>query len=240
MEEAINTCEIIWPYRFDLLVRIDFLDWFEAIGRKHLARTEGRGIISTPLISNAGFFLGAKQHPYFIQYTKLKRGYRLVNLTYDNAERIYAEGIANFIKLHQAIKIQSYDLSKKISLKKPLLKIKSSSRVGISRNNYIGDGCHRFACLLWTRKDFSIPIKFFRFRYRLIYRPEDSDLTAGYKTLGILRDQDIAYFDKLFGGSNTAIWEPAFQRVREIRERFSRMNIKDMFEIKFRGLDFRF
>jgi hypothetical protein len=240
METFVDTRQIIWPYRFDLLVRIDFLDWFESDGRHYLSNIDADELSSELLLSDDKFFQRTKRHPYFIQYTKLKRGHRLVNLSYENAESIYAEGIANFITLHQGIKMHSFDANERITLKKSLLKAQSSSNKGVHGESYIGDGCHRFACLVWSKRNFLIPKKFFRFRYKFVLNADESDLTEGYKALGIITGEDMTYFDRLFAGNVGEIWESAFQRVREIRERFSRMDIEGMFHKKFRSLDFRF
>ncbi len=64
MEKFVNTCKIIWPYRFDLLVRIDFLEWFETIGRDYLPKSDLRSITKSDLvISNPEFHDRAQKHP---------------------------------------------------------------------------------------------------------------------------------------------------------------------------------
>ena len=239
MEEFVNTCEIIWPYRFDLLVRIDFLEWFETIGRDYLPKSDLRSTITRdPLMSNRGFFMEAKQHPYFVQYTKLKRRYRLRNLTYQEAEPIYAEGIENFIKLNEDIKANSFDLKKRIVFKRPLLKIEPTSKETILGEYYIGDGCHRLACLIWLNKEFVLPEKFFRLSYRLRDNRANSNLTAGYQLLGILTGEDIKQGNLIFGGETIPQWDLAIQWISEIRERFKHMDIETMFKTIFRKPDF--
>lgn len=232
MGKCVNTCEIIWPDRFDILVRIDFLEWFETTGRNYLSESDLGVIEADLLMSSPQFFVKAKQHPYFFQYTKLKHQYRLANLTYQEAEPVYAEGIANFIKLNESIKGKPFNLGRKIILKKPLLRIKE-----YPRKWYIGDGCHRLACLLWLHKGFLIPSRFFKSRYKLTYNPGNSNLTTGYRLLGILRQEDIRHFDRLFT-ANTPEWNSTFQWVGKIGERFKLMNIEDMFNITFKRLDF--
>jgi hypothetical protein len=229
MGKLIDGRKIIWPNRFDLLVRIDFLEWFESVGRYYLSESNSSTITNDLLTSNPEFLIRAKQHPYFIQYTKLKRKYRLRNLTYQEAEAVYAEGIVGFIKLNESIKANSFDFKKRITLNKPLLKI---------RKHYIGDGCHRFACLVWSSREFLIPSDFFRLRYKLIYKPANSNLTAGYRRLGILTEEHARHFDTIFGGSNLPKWDPMLQWLSEIRERFKNMDIEAMYKREFRRLDF--
>ncbi|MBW2330737.1 MAG: hypothetical protein JRF30_07390 [Deltaproteobacteria bacterium] len=233
MEKFVNTCEIIWPYRFDLLVRIDFLEWFETVGRDYLPESNLSTITSDLLISSPKFFIRAKQHPYFVQYAKLKRKYRLVNLTYQKAETVYAEGIASFIKLNEDVKANSFNLQRKIVLKKAFFNTKT-----YLKRWHIGDGCHRLACLVWLNKEFLIPRRYLKYRYRLTHNPANSNLTAGYRILGILKEEDVEHFDKIFGRGDMPEWNSTFQRVAEIRERFKLMDLEGMFNFRFKRLDF--
>ena len=85
-----------------------------------------------------------------------------------------------------------------------------------------------------------IPKRFFRTRLKVICKADNANLTAGYKALGILTDQDIVYFNRIFQRANPEIWDSAFDRVREIRERYSQMDIEGMFDVRFNSLDFKY
>lgn len=239
MGKFVDTRGIIWPFRFDLLVRLDFLSWLESEREEKIANSELREITGASIKESRDFFSEAKAHPYFIQYTKLKRGHRLCNFDFESAEEAYADGLANFIRLHEEIKRGGFETKRRITLKKPMLKLRSWGRGEKNRDTHIGDGCHRLACLLWGKKSFVAPDRFFKLKYKLFIKPEESNLTAGYKVLGILSAQDIAYFDRVFEKDSARTWEMAFRKVREVRDRFSHMDIEGMFDIKFSGLDFR-
>jgi hypothetical protein len=239
MKTFIDTREIIWPYRFDLLIRIDFLEWFEKIGMNFLPIMDNSAQLTTEFfLSNSEFFARAKQHPYFIQYSKLKRRNRLRNLTYQETSTIYAEGIANFLKLKESIKSNSLWTDNKITLKKPLFRIRSNSKKMKAKRYYIGDGCHRLACLIWTNKNFLIPKNNFRFNYKLFYNPANDNLTAGYRSLEILNETDIKRFKTIFKERQSSDFDLTFQWISEIREKFSRMNIEDMLKKKFTSISF--
>jgi hypothetical protein len=239
METFIDTCEIIWPYRFDLLVRIDFLEWFDKIGRCYLPKFDiNSKATSYFFLSNSEFFNRAKQHPYFIQYTKLKRKNRLRNLTYQQASTIYAEGIVNFLKLKESIRSNSFRTKNKITLKKPIFSVGSKSKRIRKQKYYIGDGCHRLACLIWINKNFFIPKKNFKIINKLFYNPANSNLTAGYRLLEVLNEDDIKRFKTIFEGMYPLDFDLTFQWINEIRKKFSRLKIKDMFNIKFNSISF--
>ena len=93
MKEKISFSEIVWPYRPDLLIRIDFLQWFHEVKGDYFGENlepwskEG-------ILGNTEFFKDAKMHPYFLQFTR-KRRYRKLNLPKSKSEQVYAQGIAS-------------------------------------------------------------------------------------------------------------------------------------------------
>ncbi|MDD4869639.1 MAG: hypothetical protein PHR77_03695 [Kiritimatiellae bacterium] len=212
---------LIWPYRFDLLVRIDFLEWLETVG-KHLLSGTGMILTGRDVLASGEFFAMAKQHPYFPQYTRFKARFRGCDMTWKEAENIYADGIASFLSLHEDIKRRP-ELKQRIILKKPFL-------VGwrVSAGYFIGDGCHRFACLAWGRKSFDIPTDCFEVRHLFALKPVDQ--TTAYRQLGILSDDDVDQFRHAFEKSGQAEWNSVLKWVKAIRDRWVEKDPRLWFE----------
>lgn len=210
-QETIDGSRLVWPYRFDLLVRIDFLEWLETAGKPPLTGS-GVKLTGRDVLASGDFFSSAKRHLYFPQYTRIKARFRGCEMAWPEAEKIYADGIAEFIALHEDLK-QHPALKCKIILKKPFM-----AGWRVSPGCYIGDGCHRFACLAWGRKSFSIPADCFEVRNMFCLKPVDQ--TAAYRRLGALSDWDVEQFRRMFDTGRQVEWTSVGEWMKGLRDRW--------------------
>ena len=72
----ISISEIIWPYRPDILIRIDFLDWFNKNKNKYFKKLIN--LSKENIINNNKFIEDAKEHPYFLQCSPLSQCLSLI------------------------------------------------------------------------------------------------------------------------------------------------------------------
>ena len=85
-----------------------------------------------------------------------------LNLSKIKSEIIYAQGIATFINLLESIRVDGFDRQQKIGLYKACFLRKPDYGEKIARKVYMGDGCHRLACLIWLEKKILLPKEFFK------------------------------------------------------------------------------
>ena len=225
----ISISEIIWPYRPDILIRIDFLEWYNQ--NKHEYFENGPLKFSEKdIIENKDFFVEAKQHPYFLQFTR-KHRYRKFNLSKGKSEIIYAQGIASFINLLESILVNGFDRKKKIGLYKTYFLKKPDYGKKIVREVYMGDGCHRLACLIWLEKKILLPKEFFNMQSKLVYQPVNS--FGIFKRLKIFDSNDETEFHQLFSGIENYDYNKIIRWTEKVRNRFRNQNIDELFNIRF-------
>jgi len=225
----LSISDIVWPYRPDILIRIDFLEWFNENKYKYF----DKGLLKLSeedVIENESFFNEAKKHPYFLQFTR-KRRYRRLNLPKIRSEEIYAEGITVFINLLVSIKKNGFNKQKKIGLHKPLLLKSPNYGEKIKRDVYMGDGCHRLACLIWLEKNIILSKEFFNVQSKLIYQPVNS--FGIFKRLKIFDSNDEKTFYHLFNGQGEPDYNEIIEWTERVRRRFRNQNIDNLFNIKF-------
>jgi hypothetical protein len=234
MHSTVSLFELVWPYRPDLLIRIDFLDWYHEVEARYFPRRVD-GLTPVEVITNQPFFAAAMQHPYFLQYTRKER-YRRKNLSKQDAEGVYSEGIAAFITLMRHIQQHGFDEQQKIGLKcalflrRPYYTPPPWSTV--RRRYYIGDGCHRLACLAWLGKTGHFPANWFAIEYRLVLRP--LNWFGILENLGILESGDEQRLFELWRRNNTICdWTQLIGWTRVVRQRFQQQDIDALFAIKF-------
>jgi len=225
----LSISEIVWPYRPDILIRIDFLEWFS--DNKHKYFDNGLLKLSEEdVIKNKPFFNEAKKHPYFLQFTR-KRRYRRFNLPKIKSEEIYAEGITAFINLLASIRKNGFNKQKKIGLQKSYFLKNPDYGKKIKRDVYMGDGCHRLACLIWLEKNILLPKEFFNVQSKLVYKPVN---TFGiFKRLKIFNSNDEIKFHQLFNGTENSDFNKIIVWTEEVRKRFKNQNIDELFNIRF-------
>jgi len=229
MKEKIIFSEIVWPYRPDLLIRIDFLQWFQEVKGDYFGEDldpwskEG-------ILGNTEFFKDAKMHPYFLQFTR-KRRYRKLNLPKSKSEQVYAQGIASFLNLLRSIKKNGFDKNFKIGLRKAIVIKKPSYGEKIKRKYYMADGCHRLACVVWLNKENILSNELFEIQHKLILRPVNS--FGIFRRLKIFNKQDEAEFNHLFINGDQISWKLILGWARKISEKFKTVDIDELFKIKF-------
>ena len=225
----LSISEIIWPYRPDILIRIDFLEWFS--DNKHKYFVNGLLKISEEdIIKNEPFFNEAKKHPYFLQFTR-KRRYRRLNLSKMKSAEIYAKGITAFINLLVSIKKNGFNKQQKIGLYKACFLRKPDYGEKIARKVYMGDGCHRLACLIWLEKKILLPKEFFNEQLKLVYKPVNS--FGIFKRLKIFDSNDEIKFHQLFKGTEKPDFDRIIRWTEGVRKRFRNQNIDELFNIRF-------
>ena len=221
--------EIIWPYRPDILIRIDFLEWYNQ--NKHKYFDNGSLKFSEKDVTeNKDFFIEAKRHPYFLQFTR-KHRYRKLNLSKIKSEIIYAQGIATFINLLESIRVDGFDRQQKIGLYKACFLRKPDYGEKIARKVYMGDGCHRLACLIWLEKKILLPKDFFNEQLKLVYKPVNS--FGIFKRLKIFDSNDEIKFHQLFKGTEKPDFDGIIRWTEGVRKRFRNQNIDELFNIMF-------
>jgi len=221
--------EIIWPYRPDILIRIDFLEWYNQ--NKHKYFDNGSLKFSEKDVTeNKDFFIEAKRHPYFLQFTR-KHRYRKLNLSKIKSEIIYAQGIATFINLLESIRVDGFDRQQKIGLYKACFLRKPDYGEKIARKVYMGDGCHRLACLIWLEKKILLPKDFFNEQLKLVYKPVNS--FGIFKRLKIFDSNDEIKFHQLFKGTEKPDFDRIIRWTEGVRKRFRNQNIDELFNIRF-------
>jgi len=229
MKGNISFAEIVWPYRPDLLIRIDFLQWFHEVkGTYFLEDTET--FSKEEVLKNIAFFEDAKMHPYFMQFTR-KRRYRKLNLPKPKSEQVYAEGIASFMNLLQSIKEKGFDKSNKIGLRKTIVLRKPSYGEKIRRKYYMADGCHRLACVVWLSKKTLFPKEIFKIQNKMFWRPVNA--FGIFRKLSIVNGKDEVEFNNLFNSGKNISWDQMLEWAGRIRDRFRTVNVDELFNIKF-------
>jgi hypothetical protein len=233
MPTAITLFELVWPYRPDLLIRIDFLDWYHEAGARYFPPDVDR-LTPVEVIANKPFLAAAMQHPYFLQYTRKQR-YRHKNLAKKDAEAVYSEGIAAFITLMHHIRQHGFDEQQKIGLKRAVFLQRPyytpRRRSTVRQRYYIGDGCHRLACLAWLGKTDHFPVRWFAIEYRLVLRP--LNWFGILEHLGVLESGDAQRLFELWRRHDTICdWTQLLGWTHAVRQRFQQQNIEALLAIK--------
>lgn len=219
--------DLVWPYRPDLLIRIDFIDWWQGAKRELWADVP-EVFTAANVQANVGFFAEAKRHPYFAQYTRKKRYWKRP-LPLGEAEPVYADGVARFLNLLSGIQRCAYDPRRPIGLHRPFIQLHSGFGQQHMQRWFIGDGCHRFACLAWLDQGKPLAPDFFRVTRVLVHRPVD--WRAILARLGVVNESEFHEFERLFSDSGDPPWDALLSWTRRVRERFATLDLHAMFEL---------
>ena len=222
--------QIIWPYRPDILIRVDFLAWLEDYNSKSEIECYNDLKTVSDIINCNLFFTEAKKHPYFLQFTR-KRRYRKLNLSIENSEIIYAEGILSFIKLFKNIKSNGFDFSNKIELHRSYFLKSPIYGKKIILDYYMGDGCHRLACLIFLNNNLEIPWNCFKIKNHIVYRPVNS--FGIFKRIGVFDNDDEIQFDEIYDKEPFRCLKKSLKWIKDVRLKFQKKDIEQMFNIKF-------
>ena len=225
----LSTSEIIWPYRPDILLRIDFLQWYNENRYKYFGDGLSEFHINN-ITRNEVFLNEAKKHPYFLQFTR-KHRYRKLNLPKKESEKIYIQGIVTFINLLESISLNGFNSRQKIGLYKTLFLDTPDYGEKMMRKVYMGDGCHRLACLIWLGKNFLLPKEYFKVQTKLFYKPVNS--FGIFKRLKIFDSNDEIEFHQLFKDSDKPNFTKISLWIEGVRMRFRDQNLDELFKIKF-------
>lgn len=226
--ESIDLSEIVWPYRPDILIRLDFLQWYEEVGGSYFA-DRAEPLTPRAVLANRDFIEAALRHPYFISFTRKKR-YRQLNLPRAESEEVYAEGIAAFINLLEAIQAKGFDRRHRIGLSTGLFLLDPVDAECIRRSYYIGDGCHRFVCMSWLAKGDPIPAVNFKLQRRLFFRPETA--FRPLMALDVLDARAKSDFDRLFQKPGASFWRDSLVWAAAVRERFSTLDVSEILAVQ--------
>ena len=211
------------------MIRIDFLEWYNQNKYKYFDKAPLK-FSEKDVIKNKDFFIEAKRHPYFLQFTR-KRRYRKLNLSKGKSELIYAQGIATFINLLESIKINGFDRQQKIGLYKACFLKKPDYGEKIARKVYMGDGCHRLSCLIWLGKNIILPKEIFNMQLKLVYKPVNS--FGIFKRLKIIDSNDETKFCQIFSNTEIIDYNKISGWTEGVRKRFKNQNIDELFNIRF-------
>jgi len=229
MKETIAFADIVWPYRPDLLIRIDFLQWLHEAEFACFLE-DSPSLSKEDIFRNVTFFEEAKKHPYFLQFTK-KRRYRRLNLNKHDSELVYAEGIASFVNLLKSIKEKGFDKGNKIGFRKTMFLRKPSYGEKIRRKYYMADGCHRLACFVWLNKKTLVPKEIIKVQHKLILRPVNA--FGIFRKLRIVNGKDEVEFDQMFNSTRNISWDKMLEWAKRIRGRFRTLNVDELFKVRF-------
>jgi hypothetical protein len=235
MLQTITLFELVWPYRPDVLIRVDFLDWYHEVKETYWPQNI-TALTPVGVRTNRPFFEAAMRHPYFLQYTRKQR-YRHKHLSKKDAEIVYSEGIAAFITLMHRIQEVGFDVRQKIGLKRALILCRPhytpEHRPVVRRRYYIGDGCHRLACLAWLGKTDRFSARWFAVEHRLVWRP--LNWFGRLQVLGILDNQAAQELFDLWHrrDDHACDWAALLRWTRAVRQRFQQQDIEALFTIKF-------
>mgnify|MGYP005813851875 CR=1 FL=1 len=91
----------------------------------------------------------------------------------------------------ESIRINGFNKQQKIQLYKTLLLINPDYGKKIVRKIYIGDGCHRLACLIWLEKNILLSKEYFAKKLKIVYKPVNS--FGIFKILKIFDSNEMNY-----------------------------------------------
>lgn len=218
--------EIVWPYRPDILIRLDFLQWYEEVGQQLLAAS-GR-LTPKGVLEHRKFMAEAVRHPYFISFTRKTR-YRRLNLSRVDSESVFAEGIAAFVNLLEDIRANGFDRRYRIGLTSGLFLLQPVGADLVRQRYYIGDGCHRFSCGIWLSQGSPLPAGDFRVRRKLLHRPECA--FGNLMPLNLLDAENKSDFDRLFRGREPS-WQEVLAWGAGVRQRFRTLDLDDILSVQ--------
>ena len=221
--------DIVYPYRPDILLRIDFLEWFEQNKAKYFNNDKTK-FTYADIVDNKDFFIESMGHPFFLQFTR-KRKYRRLNLSYKDSQKIYARGIVLFLNLLFSLKTNGFDINEKIGLYSSFIILKPRYGEKMKRMVYMGDGCHRLACYAWLNKKNELPMEIFNTQLKLLYRPVNS--FDFFTRLNIFDPNDEKAFYDLFSIPEKLEFYKILEWTEKIRIKFRKQNITKLFDIKF-------
>ena len=224
---SVPLAEIVWPYRPDLLIRVDFLEWLRD------ARAMWPGIATKfdaeAVRGNSAFFAEACRHPYFLQFSR-KKQFRNAPPSLREATGLYASGIAAFLALASSIEGNGYDPFIPIHLRISLIQRHSGFAGQQRRRWFIGDGCHRYACLAWRERGADLPFGYFALEHRLVHTP--LDWRALLARAGLLGSAELSSFDAMFAEAVGPNWEEVLDWGRRVRERYRGLDFEKVFSIR--------
>jgi len=225
--DFIELSEVIWPYRPDILIRLDFLAWYEEVGRSHFS--QGETLTPQAVLANRAFFDEALRHPYLVTFTRKKR-YRQLNLPRAESEVVYSEGIATFINLLDGIRAEGFDRRHRIGLSTGVFLLKPVAAECVRRPYYMGDGCHRLSCLSWLAEGRPLPSQDFRLQRKFFFRPEC--VFRPLMALDVVNIQAKHDFDELFQRPGASFWEDALGWAAAVRLRFRTLDLNEVLSVR--------
>ena len=131
----------------------------------------------------------------------------------------------------ESIRINGFNKQQKIQLYKTLLLINPDYGKKIVRKIYIGDGCHRLACLIWLEKNILLSKEYFAKKLKIVYKPVNS--FGIFKILKIFDSNDELKFHQLWNGEEKLDFDKIIEWTEGVRNRFMHQNIDELFKIKF-------
>ena len=149
----------------------------------------------------------------------------------EESEKVYAGGIAIFIKLLESIRKNGFNNQQKIGLYKTYFLKNPDYGEKIKRKVYMGDGCHRLACLIWLEKNILVHKGFFNVQSKLVYKPVNS--FGIFKKLKIFDSNDEITFHQLFSGQGKLDYNKIIGWTERVRKKFRNQNIDELFNVMF-------
>jgi hypothetical protein len=153
---------LVYPLRYDILIRKSFFDFY----------SENRSLYRE---DSAKFIELAHDHPYFQWFTKVlvirfhnesKNDSRMI-------DQLYAERVREAATLHDSISSQGFDVRFPIIPYTGNKIFPTDSGKSVSGTYFMGDGCHRLACLM-SQGYTSIPRSMLRVKCFSQLRPIDN------------------------------------------------------------------
>ena len=175
--EIINTNRLVYPFRYDIIMRQRFLTFYDDNKELYFRNREK-------------FLKKSQQQPYYRYFIGIEGAQNQLKKKYGNdlsVEKLFEIRVDNFVYLYESIIKNGFSNKRKrrISLKCPF-KVDSIEK---DRNEFfIGNGCHRLAVLRHLYGNF-LSRKFFRRRYFSTLRIVNT--TAILAQNGLLSSQEL-------------------------------------------------
>ena len=137
VEQAIPIAPLVYPLRYDILIRKDFFDLYAA----------NRDLFHADLDA---FLAKAKDHVYYEWFTKVLLA-RYEPRSMDDERRamaLFQDRVMRSAELHELIRINGFDQRHPIIPFTGMKILPADSGKYTGQKYYMGDGCHRLACLI--------------------------------------------------------------------------------------------
>lgn len=175
------------PLRYDVLVRLRFIEWYE---RNKIIYVKDK----------ERFMEDAKKTDFFFQQTRVSRKSKRFKWSEDEAEIVFRERVDSFISMYEDIRWNGFDAKHKIQLHAASKIVETDTGKMVTHIGYIGNGCHRLSILIVLQR--AMRKEYFYFSQKDAYKPRDNTIEY-LKTRKLGRKQYINFMQKFYAGQQS-------------------------------------